>query len=125
MEVPLIKEARKLNDDMVNYYFEKIKKIAKNGKKIGIIGLSYREGVKERAYSRSTAMIELLKKNGYEVYGLDPLYSKEELKTGFNINYLDDFNKMDAIILMNKEIKYKDKLMPIKNKVVDVKKVLG
>ena len=122
LHVPLIKTARNLNDDMLNYYIKKIEKI--NGKKIGIIGLSYREGVKEKTYSKSIDMIKLLKKKGYEVYGLDPLYSKEEIKKEFNIRYLDDLNKMDAIILMNKEYRYKNKLKKIKNKVIDVKNVL-
>ena len=126
MEVPLIKKAREINDDMVNYYFNKIKNIVgkKTNAKIGIIGLSFREGVKEKAYSRSIAMIELLKSKGYEVFGLDPLYSKEEVESVFKVKYLDDFRKMDAIILMNKEVKYKDKLMGIKERVVDVKNVL-
>lgn len=124
MSVPLIKAARALNDDMVNYYFEKIKNTAKNGKKIGIIGLSYREGVKEKAYSRSIAMIRLLKKNGYEVYGIDPLYSKEEIESNFNVKYLNDFGKMDSIIVMNKLPEYRGKLMRLKKKVVDVKNML-
>src|SRR3989338_7326172 len=91
LEVPLIKPARELNDDMIEYYFEKIKNIVgkKSNAKIGIIGLSYREGVKEKAYSRSIAIISLLKKNVYEVYGLDPLYSKEEIENNFNVKYLD------------------------------------
>jgi len=126
LDVPLIKTARALNDDMINYYFENIKKIVgkKSNAKIGIIGLSYREGVKEKAYSRSIAMISLLKKNGYEVYGLDPLYSKEEIENNFNVKHLSDFGKMDAVIVMNKLPEYKIKLMKIKNKVVDVKNVL-
>ena len=125
MDVPLIKKAREVNDDMIHYYFNKIKNIIKNnGKKVGIIGVSFREGVKEKAYSRSIAMIELLKSKGYEVYGLDPLYSKEETEKTFKVKFLDDFRKMDAIILMNKEVKYKDRLMGIKDKVVDVKRVL-
>lgn len=127
MDVPLIKKAREVNDYMVDYYYKKIENIIgkKKNAKIGIIGLSYREGVREKAYSRSIAMISLLKSKGHEVYGLDPLYSKEETEKEFNANYLDDLNKMDAIILMNREISYKAKLMPIKDKVVDVKKVLG
>ena len=126
LDVPLIKTARALNDDMINYYFENIKKIVgkKSNAKIGIIGLSYREGVKEKAYSRSIAMISLLKKNGYEVYGLDPLYSKEEIENNFNVKHLSDFGKMDAIIVMNKLPEYKDKLIKIKNKFVDVKNIL-
>jgi len=87
--------------------------------------LSYREGVKEKAYSGSLEMLKILKKKGYEVYGLDPLYSKEEIESSFNIKYLDDFNKMDVVILMNKELQYKEKLKAIKDKVIDVKNVLG
>src|SRR3989338_5064302 len=111
---------------MVNYYFRKIKDIVgkKLNAKIGIIGLSYREGVKEKAYSRSIAMIRLLKKNGYDAYGLDPLYSKEETENNFNIKYLNDFGKMNAIIVMNKLPEYRNKLIKIKNKVVDVKNML-
>lgn len=123
LDVPLIRLARELNDDMLNYYLKKIEEIG--GKKIGIIGLSYREGVKEKAYSRSVDLINLLNKKGYEVYGLDPLYSKEETEKEFNIEYLDSFEDMDAIILMNKETQYKEQLEKIKDKVVDVKNVLG
>jgi len=127
MEVPLIKKAREVNDDMINYYYKKIENIIgkKKNAKIGIIGLSYREGVKEKAYSRSIAMISLLKSKGHEVYGLDPLYSKDETEKEFRANYIGNLDKMDAIILMNKEPSYKAKLMQIKDKVVDVKRVLS
>ena len=123
LDVPLIKSARDLNDNMIDYYLKKIEDIGRG--KIGIIGLSYREGVKEKAYSRSVDLITLLKKKGYEVYGLDPLYSKEETEKEFNIEYLDNFDDMEVIILMNKEPQYKEQLEKIKNKVVDVKNVLG
>ena len=122
LNVPLIKGARELNDGMVDYYAKKVDKIG--GKKVGIIGLSYREGVKEKAYSRSIAMIELLKKKGYDIYGLDPSYSKEETEAVFKVHYLHNFDDMDTIILMNKEERYKDKLKSIKSKVIDVKNVL-
>src|SRR3989338_7764234 len=127
MDVPLIKKAREVNDDMVNYYYKKVESIVgkKLNAKIGIIGLSYREGVKEKAYSRSIAMIQLIKSKGHEVYGLDTLYSKEETEKEFGANYLTNLDKMDAIILMNKEVSYRLKLMPIKDKVVDVKRVLS
>ncbi len=122
MDAPLIKTARKLNEDMIEYYAKKVDKIG--GKKIGIIGLSYREGVKEKAYSRSIDFIKLLKKKGYQVYGYDPLYSAEEVKKEFDLEYFDQFDKMDVLVLMNKEIKLKDKLSKMKDKVVDVKNVL-
>ena len=123
LDLPLIKSARNLNDSMLNYYLKKIEAIG--GKKIGIIGLSYRECVKEKAYSRSVDLIKLLKKKGYEVYGLDPLYSKEETEKEFDVKYLDNFDDMDTIILMNKELQYKEQLEKIKNKVIDVKNVLS
>jgi len=121
-EVPLIKTARMVNDAMAEYYVNKIKLL--KPKKVGIIGLSYREGVREKAYARSIAVIKLLKEEGYDVYGLDPLYSKDEIKNNFSIKYLGDFKKMDAIMLLNKEQRYRKLLMPIKDRVIDVKGVL-
>ncbi|MFH1211959.1 MAG: nucleotide sugar dehydrogenase [Candidatus Woesearchaeota archaeon] len=123
MEVPLIKTARTINDDMINYYAKKVGRIG--GKKVGVLGLSYREGVKEKAYSRSIDFISLLKKKGYDVYALDPLYSKEETEKEFNAKFLEDISKMDVIVLMNRESGYKEILSKIKSKVVDVKNMLG
>ena len=122
LNVPLIKAARELNDDMIDYYAKKVDEIG--GKKVGVIGLTYREGVKEKAYSRSVALIQLLKKKSYEVYGLDPLFSKQETEKEFNVSYLKDFNKMDVIVVMNMLPQYKAKLESIKNKVIDIKNIL-
>jgi len=119
----LIKTARQMNDAMVDYYVEQIEKIG--GKKVGVVGLSFREGVKEKAYSRSIKLIEILIDKGYEVYGKDPLYSEEELKEEYKIESFDKFEEMDVIILMNKYSEYRDILLPIKNKVIDVKNVLS
>lgn len=123
LNVPLIKTARMINDDMISYYVKKVEEM--NGKKVGVIGLSYREGVKEKTYSRSIELIKMLKKKGYDVYGLDPLFSKEEVEKEFDINYLSDIKKMDVIILMNKLPKYKNKLIKMKEKVIDVKNLLS
>jgi UDP-N-acetyl-D-mannosaminuronic acid dehydrogenase len=123
LNVPLIKAARELNDGMAEYYAKKVAAIG--GKKVGVIGLSYREGVKEKAYSRSIELIKLLKEMGCDVYGLDPLYSKEEIEKEFGVKYLSNIEEMDAIILMNKEPRYKRQLAKIKERVIDVKNVLG
>ena len=130
---PLTKLARSINDGMVEHYAMKVDKILeKNGKKgkgakVAVIGLSYREGVKEHAYARSLPLISLLKKKGYETYGVDSLYSKEEIKSIFGALPAgnNDLQKMDAIILMNKEAAYRPILLPMRKKVVDVKNVLG
>ncbi len=124
MDVPLIKTARLLNDDMIDYYAGKVDKITGSKGKVGVIGVTYRVGVKELAYTRSIPLMELLKKKGYDVYALDPLMSKEEIeKLGFR--HLNDISKMDAVVLMNKERKYIDILSKFKKKVVDVKNAFG
>jgi UDP-N-acetyl-D-mannosaminuronic acid dehydrogenase len=127
MDFPLIHAARNVNDNMAEYYTNKITKIIgkKKDAKVGIIGLTYREGVKEDAYSCSHALIKILKKRGYFVYGLDPLYSKEEIKSIFKIENLIKFQDMDAIILMNKESRYKADLNPMRDRVIDVKNIFG
>ncbi|HLG25016.1 MAG TPA: nucleotide sugar dehydrogenase [Candidatus Nanoarchaeia archaeon] len=122
LKAPLMKTARELNDSMIEFYADKLKKL--KAKKVGIIGLSYREGVKEKAYSRSVDFINLLKKKGYEVYGLDPLYSKEETEKEFNVKFLEKIEGMDAVVLMNKEKKYDDILRKMKEKVIDIKNQL-
>lgn len=119
-DVPLIKTARLLNDDMINYYEKKVEKISKKGK-VGVIGLSYRKGVKEKAYARSRAFIALLQNKGYEVYGIDSMYSPDEINKEFGIPYLRDFNVMDVIVIFNKEKRFNDILKHYKDKIVDIK----
>jgi UDP-N-acetyl-D-mannosaminuronate dehydrogenase len=49
------------------------------------MGISYREGVKETAFSGSLELMKLLKERGAKVEGFDPLFTQSELKRiGFN-----------------------------------------
>lgn len=121
-DVPLIKQGRLQNDDMVKYYAGKI---SKDAKKVAVCGLTYREGVKELAYSRSIAMVDHLKDLGYDVFAHDPLMSEEEINS-LDINYDNDFTSCDAIILMNKSKEYIDLLKDVdKSKIIDVKSLLA
>ncbi|NQU79721.1 hypothetical protein HQ545_08190, partial [Candidatus Woesearchaeota archaeon] len=122
-DVPLIKEARLLNDDMIKYYLEQVKKISPKGK-VCIVGLSYRTGVKEKAYARSIPFIKILKEEGYEVYGIDEMYSDDELEEEFGVQPSADLSKMDVIVLFNKIESYEGKLEGICSKVVDVRNSL-
>lgn len=114
-QVPLIKNARLLNDSMIEYYASKVK-----GKKVLVLGLTYRDGVKELAYTRSLPMIALLQKKGFDVYANDPMLSKQEI-AALGLKFSDDFESMDSILLMNKLPSYKSRLLKIKSKVIDVK----
>lgn len=126
-EAPLIKTARLLNDSMVNFYKEKVRELVKKGedkkRKILIIGVTFREGLKETIYSRTFPLVNLLKKEGFNVFVYDPLYSRREIEN-FGLSYLDKFSEADCIIIMNKYPELKKKLFKLKNKVVDIKNCL-
>jgi UDP-N-acetyl-D-mannosaminuronic acid dehydrogenase len=121
-EVPLIKEAREVNDKMIEYYADQLKaKIGGSGRVL-VLGLTYRARVKELAYTRSIPLIKLLEKRGYEVFAADPMYTEEEIQ-GLNFKYTDEFEEMDGIILMNYYPELKEELLQYKHKLVDVKGV--
>jgi UDP-N-acetyl-D-mannosaminuronic acid dehydrogenase len=124
MEAPLMKTARELNDKMIEFYLQKIKKMCKTGK-VGVIGLSYRNGVKEKAYTRSIPFIDLLKRNGYHVFGIDPMYNDVELKSEFGVSAIKDFSKMDVIVIFNNVTEYNEKLKSMKSKIIDIKNSMG
>ncbi len=129
----LTKTARDVNDAMAEYFAKKALEIVNankhNSKKgILIIGLTYREGVKEIAYTRAKALIELLKKSKIIVKGLDPLLNKTEIKQLFDIenaNEAEDWSQYSCIIIVNKEKQYIQKLKAIDPKVIiDCKNLL-
>jgi UDP-N-acetyl-D-mannosaminuronic acid dehydrogenase len=126
MEVPLIKKARLLNDEMIKYYADKVDKITKGKGKVGVIGITYREGVKELAYTRSIPFMNELKNRTYEVYAFDILMNKKEIEE-LNINYLEQkkFDEMDAIVLLNREKSMVENLKQFKEKLIDVKNTLN
>jgi len=81
----LLRTARQINDEMVNYWAEKIvlecMKINKplNEVTICVRGISFREGVKELYNSRNLALAKLLSEKGLNIYVYDQFYSSEEV----------------------------------------------
>ncbi len=124
----LTKIAREVNDSMAEYIAKKALEIAGKNGKILVIGLTYREGVKETAYTRSKALINELKKVGATVSAIDPLLSPEEIKKEFEVEAASekgDWSKFGCVILVNKNKKYVEKLKGIKqNLVIDCKNTL-
>jgi UDP-N-acetyl-D-mannosaminuronate dehydrogenase len=96
----VVSAARLRNESMPDYAISRIKKSigSFNGLKVGILGISYRPGVKESAFSGSLVLMELLKSEGAQVYAADPYFSEAEIaKLGFTgiINY----QEVDGLIL--------------------------
>ena len=82
----LLRTAREQNDEMVEYWAEKIilecLRIDKplNELKICIEGITFRAGVKELHHSRNLALANLLRKKGLNVFVHDELFRREELE---------------------------------------------
>ena len=76
------------------------------GKKIVVLGISYRGGVKESAFSGVFGTVTALKAQGAEVVVHDPMYTDEEsTKLGFTPFALGE--SVDAVILQADHAEYK------------------
>ena len=82
----LLRAGREINDEMIDYWAERILmqclKIDKplSSIKICIEGITYRAGVREFYHSRNLALAKLLADKGLDVYVSDPLLSSEEVE---------------------------------------------
>jgi UDPglucose 6-dehydrogenase/UDP-N-acetyl-D-galactosamine dehydrogenase len=91
----VILAGRAINDYMPKHVAEmaikglnEVGKVIK-GSKVLIMGLTYKENVADTRESPVREMVKELKEFGVEVYGYDPLLSKEEIEA-FGVNALDD-----------------------------------
>jgi len=97
-DIHIPKIARKENDGMAEYYVEKLETfLPLNGKKVLILGLSYRSNVKEDAFSSTKLIIEALKKRKCDIFLYDPLFSKDEIEK-YHAKEGDIYGSYDAII---------------------------
>ena len=92
--VRLLRTGRELNDGMIYYWTEKIVlaslKLNKPLKdvKICVLGITYRQGVKEFYHSRNLALAKQLMEKGLNAYAWDELMSKEEIE-GKGLRWID------------------------------------
>lgn len=98
------------------------------GSKVLIMGLTYKENVPDTRESPARGMVKALKEYKVDVYGYDPLLSREEIE-GFGVKALDGV-KPDCVILAVAHEEFKgtgEMAGAIKgcSVVVDVKGVLG
>ncbi len=80
-DLELVALARRVNDGQVGRAVRSVELAvgALVGQPILVLGLTYREGVKELAYSRAVPLIEHLMVAGARVLAYDPLLSDEEI----------------------------------------------
>lgn len=95
----LVSLSRDINSAMPNYAVTKIESHQGDlrDSKIAILGLAYRPGVKEHAFSGAIELRKLLKERGAQVAVIDPLYSDGELA---NLGLSRDFNPSEANVIV-------------------------
>jgi len=100
----VILAGRAINDYMPKHVAEmaikglnEVGKVIK-GSKVLIMGLAYKENVPDTRESPVKEMVKELKEFGIEVFGYDPLLSKEEIED-FGVNALDDMLQITDNIL--------------------------
>lgn len=69
------------------------------GKKVAILGLSYKRDVKVPLVSPPLELATYLHNSGNDVYVHDPYFSESEIKVGRWINYPEELPKVDAIVV--------------------------
>ena len=81
-ELSLVARAREVNDGQVDVAIEALKAELNSLDGVGVLvlGLTYRHGVKELAYSRALPLIERLRAAGAHVLAYDPLLSEDEVR---------------------------------------------
>jgi UDP-N-acetyl-D-glucosamine dehydrogenase len=68
------------------------------GLKIGILGITYRSGVKEAAFSGALDLLKYLAQESVAVFGLDPFYDETEI-VNFGFNGVAELSEIDGVII--------------------------
>ncbi len=109
VESQIVNAARERNSSMPKFALDQIKnEFSTLGNfKIGVLGITYRPGVKEVALSGALELLKLLKEEGASVYGDDPLLTSGEiLKLGFDDSSIPV--NVDGLILHTAHATYQD-----------------
>ena len=102
--------ARHVNDSMAGYAVELLVNALSGlaDRRVLILGLAYRENVKETAFSPAKGLITALKSKGAEVFLNDPLFSPDEIEAhGVHSVDINKTLPVDAVILQSYHDAYK------------------
>jgi nucleotide sugar dehydrogenase len=80
-ELSMVARAREVNDGQVDLAVAALERVIGElpGAGVVVLGLTYRHGVKELAYSRALPLIEALQARRVRVFAYDPLLTDEEI----------------------------------------------
>lgn len=108
----IVSAARRNNSEMPAYFVSKmIESIGSiSGKKVLILGASYRANVKELAFSGVFELVNLLTTQGAQVEVQDPLFSGLELNEAGLPGLTSDFNDFESVIIQTASVDFIDLL---------------
>ena len=104
----LVRHAREVNESMPEFVVDELESALGPlaGKRIQILGLAYRGGVKEDAFSGAYRLREVLEQRGAVVSLSDPMYSNDEIaQAGFAPTVADDV--FDASVIHTDHREYR------------------
>ena len=132
----VILAGRETNEFMAEYFAKKCIKALNDAGKILkdstvlVMGLTFKENVKDARNSKAKELIKHLKDSGVNVTGYDPLLSNDMIEKEFGVknHKLEDIDNIDAVIITSahdeiKRIskKWYDKIMPKGRIIIDIK----
>jgi nucleotide sugar dehydrogenase len=81
-DAAVIALARHINDGQVDHYVSVLESAlgGLSGQRVLVLGLTYREGVNELAYTRAVPLIRALRERGARVSAFDPLVSEDVIE---------------------------------------------
>ena len=99
-ESQIVAAARARNLDMPSRAVKQIREEFGDVKdfKVGVLGITYRAGVKESAFSGALDLLSYLQNDGVKVFGLDPFYNESEI---LNHGFLGvaNLSELDGVII--------------------------
>ncbi len=110
-ELSLVRDAQQVDGAMPAAYLNLLSETlgGLQGKRVVVLGVSYRPNVKETAFSAAFPVVTELKERGASVAVHDPLFSGEELKDlGFQVVDLQEATPADAVIVQAFHAQYRD-----------------
>lgn len=102
----VITAGRRINDYMPEYVAEEVEKdLVKAGKKVEgakilVMGLTFKENIRDMRNSKITVTIKKLQDLGAEIIGFDPNLTEEEIKAEFGLESVPEIGSgYDAVII--------------------------
>ena len=110
-EAEVVRVAREANAAMPEYAVSLLEEEqgALTGVRVAVLGIAYRGGVKETAFSGVFPTVDALKERGAEVVVADPMYTEDEIRAlGFTPYVLGNGEPVDAAIIQTDHVEYRN-----------------